>query len=64
VAGARTGEYADVAGHWRLLNAALYAMALTCRSSGRSREHQLYNVPGNLLDPFTDANTYLAARNA
>jgi len=45
----------------RLLNAALYAMALILPLVWAYENISFYNVPGNLLDPFTDANTYLAA---
>ena len=45
----------------RLLNAALYAMALILPLVWAFENISFYNVPGNLLDPFTDANTYLAA---
>jgi hypothetical protein len=44
-----------------LINGGLYTLALILPLAFAIENINFYNVPGNLVDPFTDANTYLAA---
>jgi len=48
-------------GFRRVLNAVIYGLALLLPVLWAFENISFYNVPGNLVDPFTDANTYLAA---
>jgi len=45
----------------RMLNAALVALAIGIPLVWVYENFAVYNAPGNLMDPFTDATTYLAA---
>jgi hypothetical protein len=45
----------------RLLNTALFGIAIVLPLVWAVENIAFYNSPGNLVDPFTDANTYLAA---